>query len=80
MGAKNAYRSPQRTTNGTALMVLEVYHSHGDALVDQIVTGDKTWVKRVNCETKLQSMKWGTQVPLKKQGKCQRLSTVMVSA
>lgn len=43
---------------GAALTFLEAYHSYGDSLLDRIVTGDETWVKHVNCETKLQSMEW----------------------
>ncbi|XP_035211673.1 protein GVQW3-like [Stegodyphus dumicola] len=41
----------QRT--GEALTFLEAYDRHGDSLLDQIVTGDETWVRHVNCETKL---------------------------
>ncbi|KAG8314692.1 hypothetical protein J6590_086992 [Homalodisca vitripennis] len=41
-----------------ALAFLEAYHSHVDVLLDLIVTGDETWVKYKNCETKLWSMEW----------------------
>lgn len=44
---------------GAALTFLDAYNRRGDALLDCIVTGDETWVKHVNCETKLQSMEWG---------------------
>ena len=39
-----------------ALHFLDAYDKDGDSLLDRIVTGDETWVKHVNCETKLQSM------------------------
>jgi len=51
-----------------ALTFLNAYHTHGDSLLDRIITSDKTWVKHVNCETKLQSMECGdTQDPPKNQ-------------
>jgi hypothetical protein len=55
---------------GAALTFLEAYHDHGDALLDRIVTGDETWVKHVNSETKLQSMEWGHTSSPKKPRKC----------
>ncbi|GFU72413.1 uncharacterized protein TNCV_933641 [Trichonephila clavipes] len=44
---------------GAALTFLEAYDRHGDSLLDRIVNADETWVRHVNCETKLQSMQWG---------------------
>ncbi|GFV70112.1 HTH_48 domain-containing protein [Trichonephila clavipes] len=41
---------------GAALTFQEAYDWQGDSLLDRIVTGDETWVRHVNCETKLQSM------------------------
>ncbi|GFV62981.1 DDE_3 domain-containing protein [Trichonephila clavipes] len=51
---KNDHHKDQRM--GAALAFLEAYDRHGDSLLDRIVTGDETWVRHVNCETKLQSM------------------------
>lgn len=53
-----------------ALNFLDVYHKDGDSLLDRIVTGDETWVKHVNCETKLQSMQWGHTSSPQKPKKC----------
>lgn len=39
-----------------ALTFLEDYDKNGNKLIDRIVTGDETWVKHVNSETKRQSM------------------------
>ncbi|GFV45555.1 mariner Mos1 transposase [Trichonephila clavipes] len=67
---------------GTALAFLETYDRHGDSLLDRIVTGDETWVRHVNCETKLQSMQWGHASSPKRPRKClQTLSPkkIMVS-
>ncbi|GFV69191.1 histone-lysine N-methyltransferase SETMAR [Trichonephila clavipes] len=55
---------------GAALRILDAYDKHDDSLLDRIVTGDETWVRHVNCETKLQSMKWGHTSSLKRQRKC----------
>ena len=66
---------------GAALTFLEAYHRHGDALLDRIVTGDETWVKHVNCETKLQSMEWGhTSSPKKPRKPLQTLSARKIMA
>jgi len=53
MGAKNKI---QRMA--PALMFLQCYHDEGDEFLDKIVTGDETWVKFVNVETKEQSQQW----------------------
>jgi hypothetical protein len=42
----------------SALMFLQHYHHEGDKFLDKIVTGDETWVKFVNVETKEQSQQW----------------------
>ncbi|GFS52518.1 histone-lysine N-methyltransferase SETMAR [Trichonephila clavipes] len=55
---------------GAALTYLEAYDRHGDSLLDRIVTGDETWVKHVDCETKLQSMQWGHTSSPKRPRKC----------
>ena len=39
----------------SALTFLQRYHDEGDEFLDKIVTGDETWVKFVNVETKEQS-------------------------
>ncbi|XP_066906603.1 histone-lysine N-methyltransferase SETMAR-like [Halyomorpha halys] len=36
----------------TALTFLQEYSTNGNAVLDRIVTGNDTWVKHVNCETK----------------------------
>lgn len=66
---------------GAALTFLDAYHTHGDSLLDRIVTGDETWVKHVNCETKLQSMEWGhTSSPKKPKKFLQTLSARKIMA
>lgn len=66
---------------GAALTFLDAYHTHGDSLLDRIVTGDETWVKHVNCETKLQSMEWGhTSSPKKPTKFLQTLSARKIMA
>lgn len=61
---------------GAALSFLQRYEREGDAFLNQIVTGDETWVRYVNAETKLQSMQWGHTHSPKKPTKCrQTLST-----
>jgi histone-lysine N-methyltransferase SETMAR len=66
---------------GVALTFLDAYHTHGDSLLDRIVTGDETWVKHVNCETKLQSMEWGhTNSPKKPNKILQTLSARKIMA
>ncbi|GFX94918.1 uncharacterized protein TNCV_2379911 [Trichonephila clavipes] len=55
---------------GAALIFLEAYDRHGDSLLDRIVTGDETWVKQANCETKLHSMQWGHTSSPKRPRKC----------
>ena len=42
----------------SALMFLQCYHDEGDEFLDKIVTGDETWVKFINVETKEQSQQW----------------------
>ena len=49
---------------GAALSFLERYQREGDAFLDRIVTGDETWVRYVNAETKLQSMHWGLAIAI----------------
>ncbi|KAJ4446857.1 hypothetical protein ANN_13557 [Periplaneta americana] len=57
------------------------YGAKSDAFLDQIVTGDETWVRYVNAETKLQSMQWGHTHSPKKPTKCrQTLSTTKLMA
>lgn len=55
---------------GAALTFLDAYHTHGDSLLDRIVTDNETWVNHVYCETKLQSMEWGHTSSSKKTKKC----------
>ena len=55
---------------GVELSFLEHCKREGDACLDQIVTGDVTWVQYVNAETKLQSMQWGHTASPKKPTKC----------
>jgi len=43
---------------GSALTFLQRYWEEGDEFLDRIVTGDETWVKFVNEETKEQSKQW----------------------
>ncbi|KAJ4435147.1 hypothetical protein ANN_23723 [Periplaneta americana] len=51
---------------GAALSFLQRYEREGDTFLDQIVTGNETWLRYVNAERKLQSMEWGhTQSPKK---------------
>ena len=42
----------------SALTFLERYHNEGEDFLDQIVTGDETWVAYVIPESKQQSMEW----------------------
>jgi hypothetical protein len=42
----------------SALTFLQRYHNEGDEFFDRIVTGDETWVKFVNVETKEQPRQW----------------------
>jgi hypothetical protein len=42
----------------SALTFLQCYHNEGDEFLDKIVTGNETWVKFVNVETKEQSRQW----------------------
>lgn len=68
MGAKFLTDHHKSQRLEAVLTFLNAYHTRGDSLLDRIITGDETWVKHVNCETKLQSMKWGhTTFPKKKQ-------------
>lgn len=43
---------------GSALTFLERYHNEGEDFLNQIVTGDETWVAYVTPESKQQSMEW----------------------
>lgn len=43
---------------GSALTFLQRYHDEGNDFLDKIVTGDETWVRFVNVETKEQSKQW----------------------
>lgn len=43
----------------SALDFLTRYDEEGEPLLNRIVTGDETWIKYVNPETKEQSMVWG---------------------
>lgn len=64
-----------------ALTFLEDYDKSGNHVIDRIVTGDETWVKHVNCETKRQSMEWGHTHSPKKPRKClQTLSARKIMA
>lgn len=66
---------------GAALTFLDAYDQDGESLLDRIVTGDETWVKHVNCETKLQSMEWGhTGSPKKPRKALQTLSERKIMA
>lgn len=63
------------------LTFLEAYEQDGDSLLDRVVTGDKTWVKHVICETKKQSMEWGHTSSPKRPRKClQTLSARKIMA
>jgi hypothetical protein len=42
----------------SALRFLQRYHDEGDVFLDKIVTGNETWVKFVNVETKEESRQW----------------------
>jgi histone-lysine N-methyltransferase SETMAR len=42
----------------SALTFLQRYHDEGDEFFDNVVTGDETWVKFVNVETKEQYRQW----------------------
>uniref|UniRef100_A0A670Y7B2 Mos1 transposase HTH domain-containing protein n=1 Tax=Pseudonaja textilis TaxID=8673 RepID=A0A670Y7B2_PSETE len=53
-----------------SLTFLYSYDKDGDSFLDRIVTRDKTWVKHVNGETKLQSMEWGHTNSPQKPRKC----------
>lgn len=64
-----------------ALTFLEDYDKNGNKVIDRIVTGDETWVKHVNSETKRQSMEWGHTNSPKKPRKClQTLSARKIMA
>jgi hypothetical protein len=43
---------------GAALTFLERYYHEGDTFLDQIVTGDTTWVSHIIPESKRQSLEW----------------------
>lgn len=57
---------------GAALTFLERYDEEGDKLLDQIVTGDETWVSYVNVEQKAQSREWGHTSSPRKPVKCRQ--------
>ena len=42
----------------SALIFLQWYHDDGNKFLDQIITGDETWVAHITPETKQQSMHW----------------------
>ncbi|GFT34947.1 mariner Mos1 transposase [Trichonephila clavipes] len=66
---------------GAALTFMEGYDRHGDSLLDGIITGDETWMRHVNCETKLHSMQWGHTSSPKRPRKClQTLSPKKIMA
>ncbi|KAJ4435619.1 hypothetical protein ANN_18235 [Periplaneta americana] len=65
----------------SALTFLMRYHTDGDAFLDQIVTGDETWVSHNTPETKRQSRQWHHPSSPKKPRKFkQTLSTQKVMA
>ncbi|KAJ4445317.1 hypothetical protein ANN_07122 [Periplaneta americana] len=65
----------------SALTFLMRYHTDGDAFLDQIVTGDETWVSYNTPETKRQSRQWHHPSSPKKPRKFkQTLSTQKVMA
>ncbi|KAJ4441265.1 hypothetical protein ANN_11119 [Periplaneta americana] len=65
----------------SALTFLMRYHTDGDAFLDQIVTGDETWVSHNTPETKRQSRQWHQPSSPKKPKKFkQTLSTQKVMA
>ncbi|KAJ4427362.1 hypothetical protein ANN_24982 [Periplaneta americana] len=65
----------------SALTFLMRYHTDGDAFLDQIVTGDETWVSHNIPETKHQSRQWHHPSSLKKPRKFKHtLSTQKVMA
>ncbi|KAJ4439415.1 hypothetical protein ANN_07539 [Periplaneta americana] len=65
----------------SALTFLMRYHTDGDAFLDQIVTGDETWVSHNTPETKHQSRQWHHPSSPKKPRKFkQTLSTQKVMA
>ncbi|KAJ4428773.1 hypothetical protein ANN_25766 [Periplaneta americana] len=65
----------------SALTFLMRYHTDGDAFLDQIVTGDETWVSHNTPETKCQSRQWHHPSSPKKPRKFkQTLSTQKVMA
>jgi histone-lysine N-methyltransferase SETMAR len=43
---------------GAALTFLKQYHQEDNNFLDQIFTGDETWVSHINPESKCQSMVW----------------------
>ena len=52
--------TPERKANcmESALIILQRYHDDGDEFLDQIITGDETWVAHIVSETKLLLMHW----------------------
>ncbi|KAJ4448759.1 hypothetical protein ANN_00150 [Periplaneta americana] len=65
----------------SALTFLMRYHTDGDTFLDQIVTGDGTWVSHNTPETKLQSRQWHHPSSPKKPRKFKQiLSTQKVMA
>jgi histone-lysine N-methyltransferase SETMAR len=66
MGAKMLTEVHKTQRMASALTFLQHYYDEGDKFLDKIVTGDETWVKFVNVETKEQSQQWmHTHLPLK---------------
>ncbi|GFQ96234.1 HTH_48 domain-containing protein [Trichonephila clavata] len=58
LGSKNVDGFAQNPTFSSALTFLERYHNEGEDFLDQLVTGDETWVAYVTPESKQQSMEW----------------------
>ncbi|XP_066900709.1 histone-lysine N-methyltransferase SETMAR-like [Halyomorpha halys] len=74
-------KSHRKQRLDTALTLLQEYSTNGNAVLDRIVTGDETWVKYVNCESKKQPMEWAHTRSFKKPRKClQTLSARKVMA
>ena len=59
---------------GAALTFLTRYHTDGDAFLDQLVTGDETWVSHITPESKRQSLEWHHPSSQKKLENSNRLS------
>jgi hypothetical protein len=51
MGSDNAHGAHKTLRMASALTFLERYQRDGDEFLNQIITGDKTWVSFVNINT-----------------------------